>query len=332
MHALPRASLAVWIAAIGLWSLFLGFLGLRLLTPSDGARLPPGEPQPVVSGLRLAPLAPGALQPGDLLLAVNGRSVAELAQDLIGPRPANAKFAPGPPFTYTVERAGQSRDVSITLEPYPLGAVLAANWGSIAAALLLQLATAFVFLKRPTEPVARAMFLAAAGLVGATNWSLGLQVSDLLGGLGFWLYSLSTFGAYLLLWSSALHAILMFPTPWPPLARQRWLVAALYAAPFLVVAGVTLLARAPNALVWEQQTGAVTGYVQGAYSLLALAAVVRGYRSARDPVSRAQVRWVTTAFAIVLLSGVTFGVLPEAVLGYTLLSWDALALIGLLVP
>ncbi len=332
MHSLPRASRAVWIAAIGLWLLFLAFVGLHLVTPSDGARLAPGEAQAPEAGLRLEPLVPSALQPGDLLLAVDGRSVAALARALTGPWPANPPFAFGQAVTYTVARAGQPRDVRLTLGRYPLGAVLAANWGSIISALLIQLSTALVFVRRPAEPVARALFLAAAGMAAATSWSLGLQVSDLAGGLGFWLFSLSVIFAYMLLWSGALHATLLFPTPWLPLARRRWLVVALYAAPYALLGLVTALARAPNALAWEQQMGAVTGYVQGAYALLALAAAARGYRSARDPVSRAQVRWVTTAFAITFLSGFTFGVLPQLVLGYPLLSWDTLALVGLLVP
>ncbi len=332
MRSVPRASLAVWIAAVGLWSLFLAFLGLHLVTPSDGARLAPGEPQSVGQGLRLAPLVPGAMQPGDLLLAVNGQSVHSLAGELSNPGQAGARLAFGQSVTYTIERAGRRLDLPVTLGAYPLGAVLAVNWGSIATALIFQVATAIVFLKRPAEPVARAMFLAAAAMVAATSWSLGLQASDVVGGLGFWLYSLTTIFAYLLLWSGALHATLLFPTPWPPLARHRWILAVLYAVPYVILALVSWLARAPDALAWEQQMGAVTGYVQGAYSLLAVAAVVRGYRSARDPVSRAQVRWVTTAFAIAFFSGLAFGVIPELVLGYTLLSWDVLALIGLVVP
>src|SRR5260370_42575476 len=119
MHALPRASRVVWIAAIGLWSLFLAFLGLHLITPSDGARLPAGESQSVAAGLRLAPLVPGAWQPADLLLAVNGQSVQWLAQSLTPPHAAGLYFTPGPPFTYTVERAGRRLDLPVVLGAYP---------------------------------------------------------------------------------------------------------------------------------------------------------------------------------------------------------------------
>ena len=227
MRSMPHASLALWMAVAGLWSLFLAFLGLHLITPSDGARLPPGEPQSIGGGLRLEPLRPGSLEPGDLLLAVNGQSVVSLAGDLAYPRPAGPRYAFGQSLTYTVERAGQRRDLPVTLGLYPLGAVLAINWGSIAFALILQLATAFVFVKRRAEPVARVMFLMAAATVAATTWSLGLQVSDLAGKLGFWLYIASTVATYVLIWVSALHSTLLFPTPWPPLARQRWIVPAL---------------------------------------------------------------------------------------------------------
>src|SRR5574342_755046 len=82
MRSLPRASLAVWAAAAGLWLLFFAFLGLHLKTPSDGARLAPGEPQPAEAGLRLEPLEAGPLQPGDLLLRVEGQTVASITRDL----------------------------------------------------------------------------------------------------------------------------------------------------------------------------------------------------------------------------------------------------------
>src|SRR5258708_1336971 len=107
MHSMPRASLAVWIAAVGLWSLFLAFLGLHLITPSDGGRLAADEGQSVEQGLLLEPLVPGALQPGDLLLAVNGQTVQSLARDLSSPAQIGVRFVFGQSVSYMVERAGQ---------------------------------------------------------------------------------------------------------------------------------------------------------------------------------------------------------------------------------
>jgi len=310
-----RSTLALWLAAAGLWALFLGFLGLHLVTASDGARLAPGEAPLAAGGLPLEPLRPGSLQPGDVLLAINGHSVTALAEALTQPQPPGFEWAAGQTLRYTLNRAGAVVEVPVTLGPYPLGAVLAANWGSILFALLLQLATALLFWRRPAEPVARGMFLASAAMLAATNWSLGLQVSDLVSPAGFWLYSTATLGGYLLVWAAALHVTLLFPTPWPPLARRRWLAPLLYAAPFAALAVVLAAPGAPNALAGLAAAGPVTGYTQCVYSLLALAALLRGFRAARDPVARAQVRWVAAALALTLFTGVAFGVLPALVLG-----------------
>ncbi len=332
MRALSRSPRLTWIAAAGLWSLFLAFLGVHLITPSDGARLPPGEPQFVGRGLRLELLRPGSLRSGDILLAVDGQSIASLASQLTHGQRPGARWNFGQTLQYTIERDGAVLEVPVTLGRYPLGGVLAANWGSIIFAIILQFSTALVFVKRPAEPVARALFLTSAAMVAATSWSLGLQVSDLVVPAGFWLFSTATIGGYLLGWAGMLHTMLLFPTPWAPLARQRWLAPALYAAPYLGLLAVTLVTRSPNALAWLQSAGRLTNYVQGGYVLLALAATARSLRAAHDPVSRAQVRWVVTGFMLVLCPGLTLGVIPELALGYPLLSWDVLALMGLAVP
>jgi signal transduction histidine kinase len=332
MRALTRSPKWTWIAAAGLWSLFLAFLGLHLITPSDGARFPPDEPKFAGHGPRLEMLRPGSLRSGDVLLAVDGRSLASLAGQLTQWQRPGAQWTFGQTLQYTVERDGAVLEVPVTLGRYPLGGVLAANWGSLLFAVILQSAMALVFIKRPAEPLARALFLTSAAMVAATSWSLGLQVSDLVVPAGFWLFATATIGGYLLVWAGMLHTLLLFPTHWPPLARQRWLAPALYAAPYLGLLAVTVVTRRPNAMAWLQSAGLLTNYVQGGYVLLALAATVRSVRAAHDPVSRAQVRWVVTGFVMALCSGLTLGVIPELVLGYPLLSWEALALIGLAVP
>jgi len=332
MRALPRSPWLTWLAAAGLWTIFLSFLGLQLVTPSDGTRLPPGQPQSAAQGLRLEPLRPGSLLPGDVLLAVDGQTVESLAGRLTQLQPASAGWAFGQTHRYTVARGGSVLDLPVTLGSYPLGGVLKANWGSIFFAIGLQLLTALVFVKRPAEAVARALFLTSAAMLAATCWSLGLQVGNLVAPAGFWLFSTAIIAGYLLVWAGALHTVLLFPTPWPVLARQRWLVPALYAIPYLGLLAVTVAVRSPNALAWSQSAGRLTDYEQGSYALLALAATVRSLRAGRDPVSRAQVRWVVTGLVLTLCSGLTLGVIPELILGYPLLSWDALALIGLAVP
>ena len=147
-------------------------------------------------------------------------------------------------------------------------------------AVIFQLVTGFVFFKRPQEAVARAMFLASAGMVAATTWSIGLTITDVVGKIGFWLYAASSTGAYMPVWVGALHSTLLFPTLWPPLARHHWIVPALYAAPYVVFATLTLTIPTPNALAWLQCVGSATNFLQGGYVLLAHGRVVEAMRVA----------------------------------------------------
>jgi signal transduction histidine kinase len=329
MQRFDRSSLALLAIAAAFWSLFLTFVGLHLVSPSDGARLA-GRSE--TGGLQVAPFAPYGLQEEDVLLAVDGRSVESLALALSDLNQTAPQWAFDQTVIYTVLRDGEQLDVPITLGPYPLGAIWAKDWGAIVVAIILQLTMGFVFFKRPDAPIARAMFLASAAMVSATTWSIGLTIADMLGKVGFWLFAVSSTGVYMLIWVGALHSILLFPNPWPPLARQRRIVPALYAAPYLTFAAVTLILPSSDALIWQQHMGQTTGFLQAAYGLAAIAAAFRSYRAAHDPVSRAQVRWVATGFVFTVFCAFTLGILPELVVGYPLLSWSILALVGLVFP
>jgi signal transduction histidine kinase len=329
MQRFNRASLALLVIAAVFWSLFLVFVGLHLAAPSDGARIVGGTG---TGGLQVAPFASYGLQENDTVIAVGGRSAESLALalgDLSQPAP---QWAFGQKVIYTVLRDGEQFDVPITLGPYPLGAIWAKDWGAIVVAIIIQLTMGFVFFKRPDEPIAQAMFLASAALVSATTWSIGLTMADVMGKVGFWLFAVSSTGVYMLIWVGALHSILLFPRPWPPLARHRWIVPALYLVPYLTFAVVTLAPPSPDVLGWQQNMGQTIGYLQAVYGLVAIVAAFRSYRAARDPVGRAQVRWVTTGFVFAFFCAFIFGILPELILGYPLLSWSILALVGLVFP
>jgi hypothetical protein len=70
--------IACTLALSGLW------LWLRLTSPSDGARLPPGQASWSWDGVVVTPLAaqPGGLRQGDLVIAAGGRSLESWAEAL----------------------------------------------------------------------------------------------------------------------------------------------------------------------------------------------------------------------------------------------------------
>lgn len=329
MQRLNRSALALLMIALAFWTLFLAFLGLHLVSPSDGARIAGGNS---AEGLEITPLADYGLHAGDVVLAVEGRDIRSITLALTAWGQPAPRWEYGQTITYTALREGEPREVPVTLGAYSFGAIWARDWGAIVVALVIQLTMGFVFFKRPDEPIARAMFLASAALVSATTWSIGLTLADVVGKVGFWLYTVSSTGAFALVWAGALHSILLFPNPWPPLARHRWIVPAFYVAPYLAFAAVTLAVPAPDALKWQQTMGQTTGYLESVYGLAALAAAFRSFRAAHDPISRAQVRWVATSFVFSFFCSFTLGMLPGIVLGRPLLSWSILALTGLTFP
>lgn len=329
MQRFNRASLALLGLAAVFWALFAAFVGLHLAAPSDGARVLGWTES---GGMRVAPLVTNGLQENDVVIAIDGRSVESLARALANFSQPAPLWAVGQTVVYTIQRDGEQFAVPIQLRTYPLGAALAREWGAVVAAIVLQLTMGFVFFKRPNEPIVRAMFLSSAAMVSSTTWSIGLTLADIAGRAGYWLSIVSSNGVYILLWVGALHSILLFPTPWPPLARWRWIAPALYAAPYLAFAIVTLLVPTHHPLLWQANVGRTIGYLQAGYGLAAIAAAVRSFRAARDPVSRAQVRWVVTGFVFTFSSAFAFGILPELILGYPLLSWSILALTDLFFP
>src|SRR5512142_555473 len=81
------------------------FLAWRLGLPSDGARLEPGVPAWKANGVMVTPLQQGPLQPGDVVVAVAGRSLQGWAEGL--GQPTLAPLAPNQPLDYTVIRDAQ---------------------------------------------------------------------------------------------------------------------------------------------------------------------------------------------------------------------------------
>src|SRR5438093_838945 len=83
-------------------------------------------------------------------------------------------------------RDGRQQETSVILAPYPLVNVLEQTWGTFLLALGFQVVVAYVFCRRPRDRAAGVLLLAASSLLSGTAWSVGLQVSDLVGSVGFW--------------------------------------------------------------------------------------------------------------------------------------------------
>ena len=159
-------------------------------------------------------------------------------------------------------------------------------------------------------------------------------MSDLVGGVGFWLYKATTSADFLLFYIASLHFTLIFPKRYGFLKRHRRWIWALYLTPFVLDAlylSATYL-MSSNVLLWIGQSNAA----ENIFVVLLVAAItttmVWSYRSNRDEETRRKIRWVVFGGLLSGLSGLLLWEIPGIVLGYPLISTNALGLLVLPLP
>jgi signal transduction histidine kinase len=307
----------------------IAFLTLRMTVPSDGAHLRPGSDALRSDGVVLAPLATGPLRPGDRVVGIDGVPVRELARSLAGGRPASGADASAPsvaaqaasalrsawsagtPVTYDLVRDGRRVRVEVPLARYPLGAAVARTWGTILFALVTLIVATLVFARRPRSAPARVLFVGAAALLGATTWSLGLQLSDLVLPAGFWLYQLTTVAIFMTYWTTILHFAAVFPEPLP-WARGRGFVPVVYGVPLLGLAGfaIALSVREPEPLLRIAGIAPVSGYHAAVMLAAGLAALGWQAVRTRGGAARRQIRWVVFGALVTGSAGLFLYILP----------------------
>ena len=336
MQQPARTRFAVVIVAITAVLLGVAFLLLQLTSPSDGARLDPSQPVWRPDGIVVTPIQeqPGGLRQGDEVVAVAGRSMESWAQALFQPGTPRPHWQFGQTVTYTIVRNAQHLDVPVTLGHYPLGAILIHEWSTVLFALVFLFVAAFVFLMRPDDRAARVQLLIAASITGATTWSLGLQVGDLVNGVGFWLYIATTFGVYTLFWVGLLHFALVFPQPHPVVVKCPWVIPLIYIVPYALSCAYFAGAWPGTAstLDWIGSWGSIESVLPAIYLVLTIVIVIWGYRTLRTTADRQKIRWLM--FAGLVCGGSTFFLwyLPTFILGQPLLNSDGLGLLVLPYP
>ncbi|MGH2557554.1 MAG: hypothetical protein ACRDJH_00710, partial [Thermomicrobiales bacterium] len=129
MNRPDRSSIVVLAVVLAALLPAAALVALHLDAPSDGAILGEGQQAWTRDGVIVTVLdeRPGGLRDGDLVVAVNGRSLEAWAGNLFHPGRWHAELRRGETATYTVERAGRRLDLTIEPGSYPLGSVLVRN-------------------------------------------------------------------------------------------------------------------------------------------------------------------------------------------------------------
>jgi len=315
---------------VAVWSYITG--------PAYSLRPDRGEPRWLPNGVLAKPPVQedvDGLRYGDLVLAIEGRSVAFWVQALFRPDLPHPRFQVGQMMTFTIVRAGQRLELSVKLTPYPLQLVLARNWANLLAVLAFQLIATFVLLHRRADRAAQLLFLAATCIFGSGMcWMLGLRLTDLVSGSGFWHYWIMVHGIYLLHWAALLHFVLIFPTRHRLIVDRPWLIGLIYGAIYTLYATSAIVLQPRPTITpdwieqWDDSREAITLLCQA----LIVGAVISAYNQAkRDAVTRQQIRWVIFAFAVTGGLNIFLYLLPILVLGETV-NRDWIGLVRLPLP
>lgn len=331
-----RARLVAATTSLVVVSLAVAFIVLRLTTPGDGARLDPGHDAWRPNGVVVTPLEPRSdgLHDGDVVIAIDGRSLESWAQALFDPRAPQVRPFMGQRITYTVLRAGKPIQVVVLLGQYPIWTNLRADWGTIIFGIALGLVGAFVFVRRPRDRAAGILCVCSASLLSATTWSFGLQASDFMDSRLWWLYFATSLGAYGLTWVAFLHFALVFPRPHALIVRRRWIIPLAYlslAAGYAVFFVVARL-NASTTLDWVGRWIPAEGITTVLFIALALATTISTYRANNDIPTRQRIRWVVFGGIVAAGGGLLLWFIPTDILAQPVIDVNALGLLALIVP
>lgn len=303
----------------------------RVTTPTSGGIVAYGHFRPTGVVVEILPDLFTPLQPGDLVIAMDGRSTLAWAEDgfSVGPRPRSV----GDSVPFTVERGGRALTLPVALVGYPTLSVLTAAWGTLTFVFAMVVMGAFVFWRRPLVPAAGALLVAAAGAFGSTiPFLLSSDPLDLTSGMYPGLM-LGTAAVYLLLWGGVIDFLLVFPRPFDRVARRPGLRLVPYAVVAAAYFGALGLARLtdPTALAWYDSVGQLT--LLPTVIAFAAAPVLLAIRWRHAPAEdRRLLRGFTWVFAFIIVADLILWVIPEALGSPSMLPWTVQALTGLPFP
>jgi hypothetical protein len=300
------APIRTLVAAGLIWTPLAMFLVIRLVLLGDGAQIALDYTRITVEGFMVKPFAPapGGLRAGDVVVAVEGRSIDDWLHDAATGQWGRAKWNGKQALGYTVARDGRVMVVAVPLTPYPLGPALAEDWSFYLFLVYQVTISLLIFVRRPQLEAARLLFLASnAYLTASVMVFLNFQVSDLLQG---WFVQFVLWANLILAYyanPTILHFTLIFPRRHPVLARHPALLIWVYLGIWLVHIGFILirLQAAPTLAALFQLHWQAGFFASGVYLLLVPLIYVPTYRSSR-PAERRQVRWI--------LWGTVVGVIP----------------------
>ncbi len=242
---------------------------------------------------------PSPLLPGDIVTAIDGRPLA------VGQLPPLPKpLEEGRTVSYTIDRNGQTLRANVTLVQIGRGTYAAVWFHSpilTLSTLLTWLIAAVVFWLRPDQPAARYLLIAFTYLAGTAFTDI--LANPYVYALPPWAIFLTSFYTTGYSWArmaSLILLVLVFPVRLRPLRRfPRALPALLYAIPFTTMFLATPRYPATTQTSLQLWLGGLTFVIFFLLNVVVIfGAIIRNLLKVREPVERAQARWMALGFGV----------------------------------
>lgn len=256
------------------------------------------------------------LIPGDIIERAGGNTIDEW---LSGAQRGD-EWATDNQVRYEIVRSGHSLVLPITMTPISPWEFFLHWWAQYLVGLSLIVTGGIVFWRRPFDLAAR-LFMLFCLAIAWQNFgdAFNFQYAILTRRWLFWLQFASEFGSFMLIYSLVLHFVLVFPTTNPILARRPGLTLFfVYGVhPLVVVLAMVVSPTWTRAIQAANVASWVAGISQG---LAAITVGVYSYRTAKDPITRAQMRWLLFGAASVLALAIPGYIIPLFFYNSTLIS------------
>ena len=316
----------VWVLCL---LLFLGVAGIYLWLPLDGAAGDSTSFKPDGFHVKwLLEERPGGLQAGDVITHLDGFTIEEWLHGV----PPELEWGTSGPITYEVLRSGQPLELQIRLAPVPFRAVLARWSPQMLVVLCFFTIGSVIFWRRPHQPAARWQMLFNV-LLALQYWIDGynIQPGTLLWGWPFWFhFALENF-SWFLAYASLLMFALVFPQTNVLVKRFPRLVPWIVLSVGIII---QLAAYFPaSSFTTAIRLGSRVSFFPVVVQLV-LATGIFAYSgfTNRDPVSRAQTKWILIGCSVPFVVAIVGYSLPFALIGRPLVSREVSMISSVLVP
>jgi signal transduction histidine kinase len=304
----------------------------RIALPSDGMLIPTETWPWQTNGVGVVPLAADSpIRPGDVVVAIDGRPLADWAADALAPPWFLVPNAIPPVVDVAVIRDGQRVDLAIATQAFSTSRLGGAPMGLVlfgAGALILVLV---LVLRRPQATAIRLLFVGVCcNTADIVAWETGLQPTDLVGRTPFlYAFAIAAIGN-LVFWGCLIHLLTIYPVRAGWQVRRPATVRLIYATPLIALAVGAIGARLAGGSIldWFDRLGTLVGIIVSGMLVAILGSIVAGYRRTPAP-RRPQVRVLAITLGVAAGASLLLTSLPIVILDRPLAPRSAVAIFAI---